>query len=482
MASIDQPNNTKIAAIEAELNTCMKQLHAIEEVNTQHITTATSHTLLGSGLIDNNGMSRPINICDKTVTLNIEQHIIDDIVAKSIIEATKTKDPKKTLDESNAKERVFDFMQKSKAFNDWQKDFESDFFESCSLANIYIKSIDIFGSVSGNNGFIKFETDLKYTEEYQAQYKQRALKSKINGIHQAYMNLAQFKLGDTKDPQHINDQLKRSHEYIDSLIKTDGELDTAKIKECKAILKKEIDISQKLVDDKQATVDTQNKKLTDKGYKPTAKLEPPQEMGTRQTQQEKTLTLEILNAETKQINDAHIPSIVFMRGGSVAILIKLSAPSGMAFSILVTQPRVPIGKFAIAELPAGMVDSSNNFAGAAAKEIEEETGLIINSSSLQDLTNEYEYDRVYPSCGGCDEFMKFYYYEASMSDEAIMKMKGKCTGAYDEGENIKVMLVPFDRLAEKSPDMKTLTALYLYEQRQKRIALLQTQTPKIGCP
>ena len=95
---------------------------------------------------------------------------------------------------------------------------------------------------------------MKYTEEYQAQYKQRALKSKINGIHQAYMNLAQFKLGDTKDPQHINDQLKRSHEYIDSLIKTDGELDTAKIKECKAILKKEIDISQKLVDDKQATV------------------------------------------------------------------------------------------------------------------------------------------------------------------------------------------------------------------------------------
>ena len=163
----------------------------------------------------------------------------------------------------------------------------------------------------------------------------------------------------------------------------------------------------------------------------------------------------------------------------MAILIKLNSPSGMAFSILATQPRVPIGKFAIAELPAGMIDSSNNFAGVAAKEIEEETGLKIYSSNLQDLTNEYEYDRVCPSCGECDEFMKFYYYEASMSDKDILNMKGKCTGAYDEDENIKALLVPFDRLAEKSPDRKTLTALYLYEQRHKRTALLQNQTPKI---
>ena len=31
-------------------------------------------------------------------------------------------------------------------------------------------------------------------------------------------------------------------------------------------------------------------------------------------------------------------------------------------------------------------------------------------------------------------------------------------------------VVPFDRLAEYSPDMKTLSALYLYEQRCKRRA------------
>ena len=66
-----------------------------------------------------------------------------------------------------------------------------------------------------------------------------------------------------------------------------------------------------------------------------------------------------------------------------------------------------------------------------------------------------------------------------MDDKDINEIKGKCTGAYSEGESITLLLVPFDRLAENSPDkadMKKLTALYLYEQRQKRIALLQIQS------
>ena len=59
-----------------------------------------------------------------------------------------------------------------------------------------------------------------------------------------------------------------------------------------------------------------------------------------------------------------------------------------------------------------------------------------------------------------------------MDKPRMESLQNKCTGAYEEGENIKVKVVPFDRLAEHSPDMKTLSALYLYEQRCRRRATM----------
>jgi hypothetical protein len=115
----------------------------------------------------------------------------------------------------------------------------------------------------------------------------------------------------------------------------------------------------------------------------------------------------ILKTET-DVKNPDIPAIVFMRGGAVAILVIILSDSGMRYSILVVQPRVTIGKFTMAELPAGMIDDDANFGGTAAKELEEETGIKINASDLEDLTEDMEYDRAYPSCGACDEFMKFY--------------------------------------------------------------------------
>lgn len=43
--------------------------------------------------------------------------------------------------------------------------------------------------------------------------------------------------------------------------------------------------------------------------------------------------------------------------------------------ILTLQPRVPVAALAFPELPAGMLDGSGNFSGAAAREIYEETGI-----------------------------------------------------------------------------------------------------------
>jgi ADP-sugar diphosphatase len=169
-------------------------------------------------------------------------------------------------------------------------------------------------------------------------------------------------------------------------------------------------------------------------------------------------------AAPDQIREPEIPSIIFMRGASVSILIKIhDMDSSKIWSILVVQPRASIGKYAMREIPAGMLDDSNTFIGAAAKEIQEETGIKINKEDLEDLTADLGYEVVYPSCGGCDESMKFFFYRTKMSSSDIKELQGKCTGAYTEGENIKLELVPFSQLASKSPDMKTLTALHLYD-------------------
>ena len=173
-------------------------------------------------------------------------------------------------------------------------------------------------------------------------------------------------------------------------------------------------------------------------------------------------------AARKPAKDPEIPSIVFMRGASVTILVVITSYEGTKYSILVVQPRAAIGRYNMMELPAGMIDDSNSFGGTAAKEMAEETGIMIKADELVDLTDDMEYDVAYPSCGACDEYMKFFLYKTNMPKEDIEKLKNKCTGAYEEGENIKLKVVPFDRLAEYSPDMKTLSALFLYEQHCKR--------------
>ena len=88
--------------------------------------------------------------------------------------------------------------------------------------------------------------------------------------------------------------------------------------------------------------------------------------------------------------------------------------------ILTVQPRVPAGSLAMVELPAGMLDG-DTFAGGAAKEIKEETGLEIPEADLTNMTElalagvpqdkEQLQSAVYPSCGGSDEFIPIFLWQ-----------------------------------------------------------------------
>jgi ADP-sugar diphosphatase len=95
-----------------------------------------------------------------------------------------------------------------------------------------------------------------------------------------------------------------------------------------------------------------------------------------------------LSAVVRNGKNETLPGIVFLRGGSVAILMILRPSDSKTerWVIMAEQPRIPVGSLAFMEIPAGMLDNEGTFVGAAAKQIAEETGLEIKTRDLKDLT------------------------------------------------------------------------------------------------
>ena len=229
-----------------------------------------------------------------------------------------------------------------------------------------------------------------------------------------------------------------------------------------------------------------------------------------------------LRADVSNNSGEKLPGSVFLRGGSVGMLVSdydcipriqrgpafifsllpplyLGIHSGDGFltctlqlvlqpddvpvsqedgkqAILTIQPRIPAGSLAFPEIPAGMLDGNGNFAGGAAKEIEEETGLSVQQSELIDLTSlalqsvqepedaEKLEKAVYPSAGGSDEFIPLFLCQKRMPRKEIEDLQGKLTGLRDHGEKITLKVVPLENFwKEGLRDGKTLAAWALYK-------------------
>lgn len=135
----------------------------------------------------------------------------------------------------------------------------------------------------------------------------------------------------------------------------------------------------------------------------------------------------------------------------------------------------------MAELPAGMLDDSGTFAGGAAREIAEETGLEIPADDLTDLTDlalatssssssdeEQLQQGVYPSPGGCDEFVPIFLWQKRVPRAQLQEWQGKLTGLRDDGEKITLMLCPLEKLWRVGGrDAKALAGWALYEGLRK---------------
>ena len=142
--------------------------------------------------------------------------------------------------------------------------------------------------------------------------------------------------------------------------------------------------------------------------------------------------------------------------------------------ILTLQPRIPAGSLSLAELPAGMLDDAGTFAGGAAKEIEEETGLQVSANELINMTQlalsnaasdneEHLQQGVYPSPGGCDEFVPIYLWHKRIPREQMKEWQGKLTGLRNHGEKITLALCPLEKVWRfAGRDAKALAGWALY--------------------
>jgi 8-oxo-dGTP pyrophosphatase MutT (NUDIX family) len=204
-----------------------------------------------------------------------------------------------------------------------------------------------------------------------------------------------------------------------------------------------------------------------------------------------------LRAEVTNSARESLPGAVFLRGPSVGMLVMLIPDDGDASSrraegeeeeryvLLTVQARIPAGSLAFAELPAGMVDDDaseseqGKFAGAAAREIYEELGIEIPASELVCLSDlatsgdnpsprqgeeEGLASAMYPSPGGCDEYIPIYMHERRVPRDSLREWTGKLTGLREHGEKITLKLVPMrDLWREGRRDAKALAALALWE-------------------
>ncbi|KAL1390533.1 ADP-sugar diphosphatase [Phyllosticta capitalensis] len=201
-----------------------------------------------------------------------------------------------------------------------------------------------------------------------------------------------------------------------------------------------------------------------------------------------------LQARVTNEEEEWLPGSVFLRGGSVGMLLILQPDDVPADSetdkhvLLTIQPRIPAGSLAFAELPAGMLDDSGSFGGAAAEEIAQETGLEVDADALTDLTalvlspntnnktpaattkptddeeEEGLIPAMFPSAGGCDEFVPLFLHQRRVARAELADWQGRLTGLRDQGEKITLRLVRLDELwREGARDSKALAAWALYE-------------------
>lgn len=115
-----------------------------------------------------------------------------------------------------------------------------------------------------------------------------------------------------------------------------------------------------------------------------------------------------------------------------------------------------------------MLDDSQDFVAAAAREIKEEIGIIVERAELLELKlpgATKEWQGVFPGPGALDEYIKFYIHQRRVPRSELSLLQGRRTGLLEQGEDIVLSVARLeDMLLEQNAgqDVKAHTAWNLY--------------------
>lgn len=176
-----------------------------------------------------------------------------------------------------------------------------------------------------------------------------------------------------------------------------------------------------------------------------------------------------LTATATLFDDKPVHGIVLVRGNAVGVLVVLRC-EGKPYLLLVRQPRFSISEPESLEMPAGILDWSNDYRKVALSELKEEAMLDAKDEDLIDLTGfftEGKLDGHAGSCGLLDERIRLYAIEREVSAEELKKLDGRNQEYTEENEWIKTVVLPYEEAAKQFIDSKNLVAMFMYERYLK---------------
>eukprot|EP00164_Ancoracysta_twista_P013047 GFYU01020678.1.p1 GENE.GFYU01020678.1~~GFYU01020678.1.p1 ORF type:complete len:254 (+),score=54.40 GFYU01020678.1:72-833(+) len=151
-----------------------------------------------------------------------------------------------------------------------------------------------------------------------------------------------------------------------------------------------------------------------------------------------------------------LPGTVYLRQQALAILIVITCEDE-EYTILTKRPRVPVGKDGFPEIPAGMIDKNGDVGPPA--NLKEKCDIQIEPKNMVDLTYLAYGDKwpgMYPSAGGCNEFVRLFLYRDSWDRQNLDALEQRLF--HDNSFNI----VPLADVWRETPDGKTFSAWALY--------------------
>lgn len=172
------------------------------------------------------------------------------------------------------------------------------------------------------------------------------------------------------------------------------------------------------------------------------------------------LLFAFLKATNQTPEEEQIPPVVVLRGHFVSVLTILNAiDNGNQYLLMVEQRRIANGAFFL-EHPAGMCDNDLDPIVVAAKELEEETGLIVPQSQIHLLNDEM----LYSSPGLMDEGGYFCCTRLFLPQAQIDLMNGKKCGSAHENEYIRLRVLTFAEATSLTRSANALLNIFLYWQ------------------